>query len=156
MECFQNKRLWNKGEKERLLRKRTYHLAVTPFGWKDETASPNEKARFAVTPPNLSLRAKRSSLVVRMTQIYGNHGRIEKRETASAPKKRGSHHSHPVMLNLIQHLKNETLKRVQGDATTTSSCWTWFSISKKGPWNKFRVTYGWCSGWRYHYFVIVY
>ena len=43
MECFQNKRLWNKGERERLLRKRTYHLAVTP--------------------PNLSLRAKRSSLV---------------------------------------------------------------------------------------------
>ena len=28
-----------------------------------------------------------------------------KRETASAPKKRGSHHSHPVMLNSIQHLK---------------------------------------------------
>jgi hypothetical protein len=29
MECFQNKRLWNKGERERLLRKRKYHLAVT-------------------------------------------------------------------------------------------------------------------------------
>ena len=27
-------RLWNKGERERLLRKRAYHLAVTPFGWK--------------------------------------------------------------------------------------------------------------------------
>ena len=33
MECFQNKRLWNKGEKERLLRKRTYHLAVTQKGF---------------------------------------------------------------------------------------------------------------------------
>jgi len=114
MECFQNKTL-EQGRKRETASETSIPPRSDTLWVKSETASPNEKARFAVTPPNLSLRAKRSSLVVRMTQIYGNHGRIEKRETASAPKKRGSHHSHPVMLNLIQHLKDETLKRVQGD-----------------------------------------
>jgi len=73
MECFQNKTL-EQGRKRETASETNIPPRSDTLWVKNETASPNEKARFAVTPPNLSLRAKRSSLV-----LLGFHETLKER-----------------------------------------------------------------------------
>ena len=128
MECFQNKTL-EQGRKRETASETNIPPRSDTLWVKNEIASPNEKARFAVTPPNLSLRAKRSSLVF----LVNVNTRTLKNEIAVTPfgkrllRKRTYHLA--VTQKGFQGVWEVSLGTPSGDALDRGWLVVWKSVS---------------------------